>query len=105
KQRTTAEWEKLLREADIPSAPMKTVDDLLHDPHLAAVGFFMESEHPTEGRLREMTRASYWSGADAMPHRPAPRLGEHSADILREAGYGDADIKRLAAAGVTRLGK
>jgi len=103
KQRTTAEWEKLLREADIPAAPMKTVADLLNDPHLAQTGFFMETEHPSEGRLREMTLASHWSGADPMPHRPAPRLGEHSAEILREAGYADAEIERLAAAGVTKL--
>ncbi len=103
KQRTNAEWEFLLREADIPSAPMKTVDDLLNDPHLAQTGFFMESEHPSEGKLREMTLASHWSGSDPMPHRPAPRLGEHSAEILREAGYGDADIQRLAKEGITRL--
>ena len=102
-QRTSAEWEKLLREADIPSAPMKTVDDLLRDPHLAQTGFFMETEHPSEGRLREMTLASHWSDAGPMPHRPAPRLGEHSAEILREAGYADAEIERLAAEGVTRL--
>ena len=103
KLRSNAEWEKLLREADIPSAPMKTVGDVLNDPHLEAVGFFRESDHPSEGRLREMTLASHWSGADEMPHRHAPRLGEHSAEILREAGYGDADIQRLAAAGATKL--
>ena len=100
KQRTNAEWEKLLREADIPSAPMKTVGDVLNDPHLAATGFFKESDHPSEGRLREMTLASHWSGADPMPHRPAPRLGEHSAEILREAGYDDAEIARMRAEGV-----
>ena len=103
KLRTNAEWEKLLREADIPSAPMKSVGDVLNDPHLAATGFFKESEHPSEGRLREMTLASHWSGADPMPHRPAPRLGEHSAEILREAGYDDAAIQELAAAGATKL--
>lgn len=101
-QRTTAEWEPLLREADIPSAPMKTVGDLLADPHLAATGFFMENDHPTEGRLREMTLASHWSDAGPMPHRPAPNLGEHSAEILREAGYDDAAIRKLAERGVTR---
>ncbi len=103
KKRSNAEWEKLLLEADIPSAPMKTIEDLLNDPHLAQTGFFTETEHPSEGKLREMTLASHWSDADPMPHRPAPRLGEHSAEILREAGYGDADIQRLAAAGATKL--
>lgn len=103
KQRTNAEWEKLLREADIPSAPMKTVDDLLKDPHLAQTGFFIETDHPSEGRLREMTMASHWPDAGPMPHRPAPRLGEHSAEILREAGYDDAAIRQLAASGVTKL--
>ena len=53
KLRTNAEWEKLLREADIPSAPMKTVGDVLNDPHLAATGFFKDTVHPSEGRLRE----------------------------------------------------
>jgi crotonobetainyl-CoA:carnitine CoA-transferase CaiB-like acyl-CoA transferase len=103
KQRTTAEWEKLLREADIPSAPMKTVADLLKDPHLAQTGFFMETGHPSEGRLREMAMASHWPDAGPMPHRPAPRLGEHSTEILREAGYDDAAIGQLAASGVTKL--
>ena len=104
KLRTNAEWEKLLREADIPSAPMKTVGDVLNDPHLAATGFFKDTVHPSEGRLREMALASHWSGADEMPHRPAPRLGEHSAEVLLEAGYSHADIEQLAAAGVTFLG-
>ena len=103
KLRTNAEWEKLLREADIPSAPMKTVGDVLNDPHLAATGFFKDTVHPSEGRLREMALASHWSGADEMPHRPAPRLGEHSAEILREAGYGEAEIQKIAAAGATKL--
>lgn len=103
KQRGNAEWEKLLLEADIPSSPMKSISDLLNDPHLAATGFFKDTEHPSEGKLREMALASTWSGADPMPHRPAPRLGEHSAEILREAGYGEVDIQRIAAAGATKL--
>ena len=82
---------------------MKTVGDVLNDPHLAATGFFKDTVHPSEGRLREMALASHWSGADEMPHRPAPRLGEHSAEILREAGYGEAEIQKIAAAGATKL--
>jgi crotonobetainyl-CoA:carnitine CoA-transferase CaiB-like acyl-CoA transferase len=103
KQKTNAEWEVLLREADIPSAPMKAVGDVLNDPHLDAVGFFKRTQHPSEGALREMTLASHWPEAGPMPHRPAPRLGEHSAELLREAGYSDAEIRQLAEAGATRL--
>ena len=93
--RTSAEWLRLLKEADIPSAPLNSVDDVIDDPHLAESGFFRMTEHPTEGRLRMMSTPLAWS--DAPPHalRPAPRLGEHSVEILREAGYSDAEIEAM----------
>ncbi len=100
--RTTAEWLRVLKESDIPVAPLNSVDDIIDDPHLAESGFFRMTEHPTEGRLRMMRTPLAWS--DAPPHalRPAPRLGEHSVEILREAGYADAEIEGMIAQGVTR---
>jgi crotonobetainyl-CoA:carnitine CoA-transferase CaiB-like acyl-CoA transferase len=101
-ERTSAEWLRLLKEADIPVAPLNSVDDVIGDPHLADAGFFTMTDHPTEGRLRMMATPSSWSKTPPGELKPAPRLGEHSAEILREAGYGDAEIETMLKSGVTR---
>lgn len=101
-ERTTAEWLALLEDADIPAMPLHSLESLLHDPHLAAVGFFSMTDHPSEGRLRQMTVPSTWSRTQPRATRPTPRLGEHSVGVLREHGYSDEEIRDLMAAGVTR---
>jgi crotonobetainyl-CoA:carnitine CoA-transferase CaiB-like acyl-CoA transferase len=101
--RTTGEWTKLLTQGDIPWAPMNTLDDLIDDPHLAATGFFARVEHPSEGAIHSMAVPTRWSASAPEMHGHAPRLGEHSAEVLREAGYSPAEIERLAAEGVTVL--
>jgi crotonobetainyl-CoA:carnitine CoA-transferase CaiB-like acyl-CoA transferase len=103
--RTSAEWLRLLKKADIPVAPLNSVDDVIADPHLRQAGFFVMTDHPTEGKLREMTAPGKWSASPPEALRPAPRLGEHSVAILREAGYADADINAMIAARVTSLPK
>ncbi|MEO7009584.1 MAG: CoA transferase, partial [Caldimonas sp.] len=99
--RTTAEWLVALDQADIPVMPMHTLDTLIDDPHLAAVGFFETVEHPSEGRMRSMAVPSTWSKSQPAVERLAPRLGEHSAEILHEAGYSEAEIAALVADGAT----
>jgi crotonobetainyl-CoA:carnitine CoA-transferase CaiB-like acyl-CoA transferase len=99
--RTSAEWLRMLREADIPVTPLNSVDDLIDDPHLGETGFFAVTEHPTEGKLRSMAAPGAWSESPPDEPRPAPRLGEHSVEILREAGYADADIDAMIASRVT----
>ena len=101
-ERTSAEWLKLLQEADIPVSPLNSVDDVIDDPHLADAGFFQMMDHPTEGRLRLMSTPSGWSKTPPEKLRPAPRLGEHSAEVLSEAGYSGAEIEAMMASGVTR---
>ncbi len=102
--RTTAEWLEILDTADIPVMPLHTLDSLIDDPHLAAIGFLKTVEHPSEGPIRSIGVPTIWSETQATPGRPAPRLGEHSLEVLREAGYSAEEIDRLLADGVTADG-
>ena len=97
--RTTAQWLEVLAAADIPHMPMHTVDSLLEDPHLQAVGFFMPQEHPSEGAMRAMRTPARWSKTQPEQRHFAPRLGEHSDELLREAGYGPEELAALHASG------
>jgi crotonobetainyl-CoA:carnitine CoA-transferase CaiB-like acyl-CoA transferase len=103
KTRTTVEWTALLEKADIPVSSMNSIEDVVHDPHLAAGGFFGTENHPTEGKLLAPRTPTDWSESQPGAPRPAPRLGEHSAEVLREAGYSDGEIAELARRGVTLL--
>ncbi len=100
--RTSAAWLEALTAADIPVMPLNSLEDLLADPHLSATGFFSLVDHPSEGKLRSMGATSRWSDATPEMRHPAPRLGQHSAEVLRETGYADAEIAAMIAAGVTQ---
>ena len=99
--RSTAEWMKLLLDADIPVMLVHDLQSLLEDPHLVATDFFPVAEHPTEGPIRSMRVAATWSDSSADPSRLAPRLGEQSREILSEAGFTDEEIAELFKQGVT----
>ena len=97
--RSTAELQALLDGTDIPVFPMHTFESLLKDPHLHDIGFFSEVEHPHVGTIRQMAVPSEWSGTPPGEATPAPRVGQHSREVLREAGYEDARIDSLVASG------
>ncbi|HUQ74715.1 MAG TPA: CoA transferase [Burkholderiales bacterium] len=99
KKRTTGEWIEALEGADIPVQRMNTLADIVGDPHLAATGFFRTVEHPTEGRIRSMAVPSEWSESPPEYRRHAPRLGEHTREVLQEAGYVKDKIEQLIASG------
>ena len=99
KTRSTAEWIELLERADIPVQRMNDLADILADPHLAATGFFRTVEHPSEGRIRSMAVPSEWSESAPEYRRPAPRLGQHTREVLEEVGLAKEKIANLLASG------
>lgn len=80
-QRSTGDWIALLESADIPFAPVHSIDSLLEDPHLKQIGFWREVDHPTEGRLLQAGLPVSFSRTPADVRRQAPSLGEHNAQI------------------------
>jgi crotonobetainyl-CoA:carnitine CoA-transferase CaiB-like acyl-CoA transferase len=102
RKRTTAEWLAALERADIPVQRMNSIDDIVADPHLAATGYFRVLEHPSEGRIRSMAVPSEWSESQPEYRRHAPRLGEHTREVLGEAGFTEAQIEALIRSGAAK---
>ena len=95
--RTTAEWVERLVPLGVWVAAVRTLDEALADPILGAAEVFEEIEHPVAGRVRLLRLPVEFSTGRAGVRRVPPASGEHTDEILREAGYTDADITRLRA--------
>ncbi len=93
--RTTADWNALLEAADIPSLPMHDLQSLVADPQLDASGMLPLREHPTEGTVRTIAPPVRLHRTPAEPERLAPRQGEHTVEVLREAGLEEAAIDAM----------
>ena len=105
KLKTTAEWLEILDRCGVPAMPYNTLEDLLVDPHLQDVGLFEIKEHPTEGKIRNIRPPNEWSCGTRTDWRPAPKIGQQSVEILREAGCSEAEIEQMIAAGATVDGR
>ncbi|RSF06107.1 CaiB/BaiF CoA transferase family protein [Achromobacter aegrifaciens] len=99
--RSSQDWLEGLARADIPASPLYSVDDLLQDEHLAATGFIRPMDHPSEGRIRTTAPLGRYENTPTSIRRPAPRLGQHSREVLAEAGYDPARIDAMTARGIT----
>ncbi len=100
--RTTQEWLDMFGATSVPTNAVNTLDGIIDDPHLKEVGFWQELDHPTEGKLRMTRFPVNFSGTPAENRRHQPVLGEHSTEILLEAGLSQQEIDAMVAAGVTR---
>jgi len=94
-QRTTDEWMEALTQAQCPAMPVRSIDDLIDDPHLEAVGFWHHCE-TADGSIRMPGVPVSFSETPGQAGRPGPRLGADSRDVLIKAGFSDEEIDGLA---------
>jgi crotonobetainyl-CoA:carnitine CoA-transferase CaiB-like acyl-CoA transferase len=97
-RRTTEDWLARLR-GHVPCGPVYSVEEALADEHALARDMVVGIDHPTFGWLRQVGTPLKMAGVTPV-HRRAPRLGEHTDEILGEAGYAPAEIATLRADGV-----
>ena len=95
--RTTADWLQACERLDVPAAPMRSLQELELDPHLAATGFFRHVQDPAMGELVLTSAPLRFDGRRAGQERLPPRLGEHTLEVLREAGLAQETLDALLA--------
>ena len=103
RQRTTQEWLDAFEGLDIPATRLHDLHSIQEDPHLQAVGFFEWGNQPGGGRICEMKPPTNWSETQPSVRLSAPRLGEHSREILKEAGFDDNEVDEMAKVGAVAL--
>jgi crotonobetainyl-CoA:carnitine CoA-transferase CaiB-like acyl-CoA transferase len=99
KKRTTAEWLEAFTKADIWVGPVYSYAELVADPQVNHNGTFVEYEHPTEGRVKTPGFPIKFSKTPSAVNRGAPLAGEHSREVLKEAGFRDDQIDEFIRAG------
>jgi crotonobetainyl-CoA:carnitine CoA-transferase CaiB-like acyl-CoA transferase len=103
KKRTTREWLDDLDAAGIPAGPINKVGDTLADPQVIARDMVVELNHPRAGRTRALGLPIKFSATPGGIRRPAPRMGEHTREILVELGYDDGDIAAMVKEGAVAV--
>jgi alpha-methylacyl-CoA racemase len=97
--RELADWDARLRDAGACVSPLRTVEEALADPQFRARGMVLESEHPQWGKVTQVGSPVRMSGYAFALRRHAPRPGEHTEELLREAGCDAQHIAALIAGG------
>ena len=99
--RDSAEWIPRLAREDVPYAPVNELQDLEADPQIRHLGVFYEREHPKHGKIKTAHRPVRVDSDRTIDLRPPPVLGEHSEEILREAGSPVERIAHLRSLGIS----
>jgi crotonobetainyl-CoA:carnitine CoA-transferase CaiB-like acyl-CoA transferase len=104
--RTYEEWQAVLQPAGVPVGAINTLDEVVAHAQVAARGTLVECVHPVAGAVRSVGPPVRLSDTPGAVRTPAPLLGQHTAEILRERlGLSDGEIDRLARDGVIRVGR
>ena len=97
-------WLETLADAGVPAAPVHDIAQVAEHEQTAALGLLQPLPHPEVPELVEVAFPVNLDGERVTHRRPPPGLGEHSAEVLSEAGYSEEEVDELAAAGVVRIG-
>ena len=98
-QETSAHWLKALEAASVPAGPIYDLDQVYSDPQARARDMLVETEHPVAGRISNIGIPIKLSETPGRFRRPAPTLGQHTDEVLRELGRSDAEIESLRTEG------
>ena len=93
-------WLELFEQNEIPCGPINDYADVARDPHLRSRDMVVETDHPTFGKIKTLGSPIKFSETPTQPNRPAPLLGEHTNEVLREHGYNAKQIAKLQRDGV-----
>ncbi len=99
-EKSSAEWLKVFDERGVWAGPVYGYRELVDDPQIRHNGAFVEYDHPTEGRVKTPGFQIKFSKTPSKVERGAPLAGEHTREVLSEAGYDAATIERLEREGV-----
>jgi formyl-CoA transferase len=99
KTRSKREWTSLFVDAGLPAGPINTLDEVFDDPQVLHSQLTETLAHPTLGALRQVVTPVFCATASVVS-RPPPLLGEHTVEVLREAGFDAASINALLAANI-----
>ena len=97
------EWIAQLSAVGIPCSPLHTLGELSAHPHTRASGMVFDYDDPRRGPMHGVSQPIRFDGERPALRRPPPAHGEHGREILRETGFAEAEIERMASEGIVRL--